>query len=531
MTPSFLKQDFRVRWLAVTGILVLVNILLATTAYRWDLTSDKVYTLSPASRAIVSRLERPLHVKAYFTKDLQAPYNAYEEAVRDKLDEYKAYANGKLVYEFIDPTGDEGLEEEARRFGVSAAKIDFRSRDQREIKTAYMGVAFVYGDTQEVIPIIRNLGSLEYEISRIIRGLTSEQGKQKIGFLQGHGEPDLLRPMPQGGPNPIRQAIDENYEVAAVDMTSSADIPDDIDALIVFAPMEEIPERHQLEIDQFLMQGKPVGFFIPSHTANTRASRLQPINSSLENLLQTYGIKLTKKLVIDRRQNGRTRFPVRQGPLVFQALINYPLFPMTSDFNRDSIIVRDVDAMILPMSQALELTEVARESGGIKATPLIRSSSFSTIKTTGQPPVDPQKLMDKELAKDEQPGPFVLAYTLEGMFDSHWAEQPLPTEDDGTPVNRTIEKKSPETRMIVVGGAEFLRTSAQVFLNMVDWLAQDDELISIRPRAPGSSILESLEPETQRLIGLTNVAGLPALFIIFGLIRWQVRRRTRFSVE
>jgi len=533
ITPGFLRRDFRIRLFALAGILVLGNFLLQGLVFRTDLTRGRIYSLSPSSRAIVERLEQPLQVKAYFTRNLQAPYNAYEQAVRDKLDEYQAFSKGMVRYEFVDPTGDEALEGEAKRFGVMPAQIDYRARGQREIKTAYLGMAFVYGDKQEVIPIVRNVNALEYEISRVLKGLTSEGEKKTIAFLLGHGEPDLVKaPNPQqGGVNPLRQALEENYLVTTVDMSQKAEIPEAVDALVVFAPTQEVPARHQFEIDQFIMSGKPVGFFMPSHVADMRQGRLQPLENGLEPLIEQYGVKLTHDLVIDRRQNGRTQFPVRQGRLTFQAQINYPLHPVATTFDRESVIVRDTEGMGLPMHQALALTDAARGRKDLNTRALISSSEFSTIKRDGAlPPVDPQALKDEEAAKDEQPGPFPLAYTLEGTFPSAWADKPLPNED-GSLDGRTVVKESPSSRLLVVGGGEFVRQSGEVFLNMVDWLAQDEDLIAIRSRGESAAPLKQLEEATQRAIGMANVAGVPLLFVLFGLIRWRVRRRARTALQ
>lgn len=527
MTPGFLRRDFRIRILAVLGILIFGNVLLNSAVVRLDLTKNRIYTLSDASRKTVENLERPLMVKAYFTKDLQPPYNAFEQALKDKLDEYAALSNGKLKYEFKDPTGNAELEEEARRFGISAAKIDFRSRDQREIKTAYLGVAFVYGDKQEAIPIVQNLGGLEYDITRTLRTLTTTAEKKTIGFLTGHGEPDLLRPPQQGGANPLRSILEENYNVANVDMSQKAEIPENISALVVFAPMQEVSARHQFEVDQFLMAGKPVAFFLPSHMADQRSNQLNPLPHNLGGLLEHYGVKLSQQLVLDRRQNGRTQVPIRQGRMVFQALVNYPLHPAVSTFDPDSSIVRQVDAMVLPLQQALSLTDAAKARTDLTARALITSSEFSSVKPVGQlPPLDPQALTDETQAEGEVKGPFPVAYTLEGTFRSQWAEQPLPNED-GTLDGRAVVKESPKNRLLVMGGAEFLRTSGEVFLNMVDWIAQDEDMIAIRSKGESAPPLKTVEPGTQRLIAIANVVGIPVLFVIFGLIRWRVRRRVQ----
>ncbi|MFM7202669.1 MAG: GldG family protein [Myxococcota bacterium] len=525
MTPEFLRRDLRIRLLAVIGCVVMLNVLLASSVWRTDLTRGAAYTLSDASVRAVQKLEKPLTVKAYFTRDLQPPYAGFEQAFRDKLEEYMAHAGGRLKLELKDPTGKPELEEEAQRFGVTAAKIDYRARDQREIKTAYMGATFVYGDKQETIPILRNLNGLEYDITRILKSLTASEEKKTIGFVLGHGEPDLLKPPQQGGSNPLRTILEENYKVTSVDLSQSTEIPADVSALVVFAPMQEVSPRHQFELDQFLMAGKPVGYFLPSHLSDPRMSRLNPIEHKLNDLLSHYGVSLTQQLVLDRRQNARSPFPVRQGRMVFQALINYPLHPVATTFDKESIMVRDVEALPMPMQQALRLTDAAKADTSVVAKALISSSEFSRVKPAGQlPPLDPQALMDEAQSEGEEPGPFALAYTLEGPFKSYWAQKPLPN-DDSSLDGRAVIQESPKNRLLVVGSAEFLRSGGEVFLNMVDWLAQDEDLISIRSKGESAPPLKVIEPESQRLIALANVVGIPLFFVLFGLVRWRLRKR------
>ncbi len=533
-TPAFVRRDYRIRLFAVLGSLIVANYLVYDSVLRVDMTRDKVYTLSPASIQAVRQLEMPLHIKGYFTKDLQAPYNTFEQIVRDKLEEYAAHAGGRIEIDFKDPTGDKALEDEARRFGITPAKIDYRSRDQREIRTAYMGVAFVYGDKQEAIPIVRNLSGLEYDITRAIKSLESSGDKRVIGFVSGHGEPDLLANPPQGGVNPLRQALEENYTLKTVDMSKSPEIPDDVAALVEFAPSQEVPPRHRYELDQYLMSGRPIGFFLQAFVADPKLGRLTPVNHGLESLVESYGVKLTKKLIIDRKQNGMTRFPVRQGRLIFQALINYPLFPKATTFAPDSVIVRNLREIVMPFHQALELVDPLPGAGGadaLSARALISSSPYSVVRSDGAPPLlDPQILSKPDPAKNETKGPFIMAADVEGRFKSHWSDRPLPTdENDPSFSERVTVKESPTTRILVVGGAEWVRSSQVTFLNMVDWLAQDESLISIRSRTIREAPLDAGSTEHQRLIQVANVVGLPVLFIVLGLLGLRLRRHPRID--
>lgn len=526
-TLSRLMWDLRVRLFAFIGILIIGNLLADQWFVRVDLTKDQVYSLSPATREILDNLSRPVEIRAYFTADLQPPYSGYAAAVKDKLEEYRAYAGGKIRFEVKDPTGDEALEEEARRFGITPVKVDFQSRDQREIRKAFLGVAFVSGEKQEALPLLKQLDALEYDFTRSILAVTEDREKKKIGFLTGHNEPDLLRPPPQGGVNQLRMVLEEKYEVAPVNTVEDDTIPDDVDVLVAFAPNQALTEKELFLLDQYLMSGRSAAFFLAGTTVDQRQGRLAPVEHGLGDLLAHYGITVNQDVVIDRTQNGRRQFPIRQGRFVLPMLINYPLIPVSTDLSKDIVITRDMTALAMPFTSSLTLSDALLTGTAGKATVLARSSKGSSRLPSGLPPFDPQALGEAD--PNEVAGPFDLAVAFQGPLQSYYAGKPPP--DDPALAGRTVSPSGPETRLLVIGGAEWLQGGADLFFNAVDWLALDERLISIRSRQVLAPPLEPLAETKEdavvkeRRIQFANVVGLPLLVVLFGLVRWRVRAR------
>ena len=112
-----------IRALLVLGILIVVNVISVRLFERLDLTKQKVYTLSEASKKLVRSFDDRVAVRAYFTEDLPPPYNDNRREVLDILNEYKAYAGGNLQYEFINPEGEKG-EQEAQQQGIPIRNSD-----------------------------------------------------------------------------------------------------------------------------------------------------------------------------------------------------------------------------------------------------------------------------------------------------------------------------------------------------------------------------------------------------------------------
>ncbi|MBU1919864.1 GldG family protein, partial [bacterium] len=180
--------------LVMIAIIIVVNLIGLRLFARADLTDNKIYTLSDASKRLVSNLEDRLTVKAYFTRDLPPPYNANARYVNDALEDYRSYSNGHFHFEFIDPADEEALEKEAQQYRVQPAQVNVVEKDNLQVKKVYMGLVLIYGDKHETIPIIQNVDNFEYEMTSTIKRLTAEK-LPKIGFLGNFNTPDLGQEM------------------------------------------------------------------------------------------------------------------------------------------------------------------------------------------------------------------------------------------------------------------------------------------------------------------------------------------------
>ena len=182
----------------VGAIVVLANTWGAGSFLRLDLTEDKLFSLDLATRVLVSKVERPLTAKVYFTKGLQAPYNNHEQVLVDTLEDMRAYSGGLMDIEVTDPTNLKELEEEARRFGIEPIQYRYRGEGVTEMRKVHMGLALVYGDKQEILPAITDVSNIEYELARAMKGLVTDEERRTIGWTTANGEPNLLAA--QAGP-------------------------------------------------------------------------------------------------------------------------------------------------------------------------------------------------------------------------------------------------------------------------------------------------------------------------------------------
>jgi len=216
--------------------LVVFNLVSSDLFGRIDLTENRVYTLSDVTKDVLRNLEETLTIKAYFTRELPAPYNNIARYVEDQLAEMKAYGGGRFRYDFLDPADEEELKKEAEKFRLEPIQVNVMEKDKVEFRLAYLGMVLIYEDRQEVIPVVQSLENLEYEVLSKIKRVTSEEA-QTIGFIEGHDELMLRQDLTR-----IDRELRKLYELKAVDLSARYSIPDDIDLLCLIGPKKDIPE-------------------------------------------------------------------------------------------------------------------------------------------------------------------------------------------------------------------------------------------------------------------------------------------------
>ncbi|MBF0523512.1 MAG: GldG family protein [Deltaproteobacteria bacterium] len=502
----------------VVCLVVLVNSISFNTFTQLDLTRAGLYTLSPASKKIFENLNDNVLVKVFFTPDLPSPYNNNARYLRDMLQEFKAFSNGKLKFEFIDPGTDPKSEEQAKRLGVQPIQINVMRKDKFEVKQVYMGMSFLYLDKSETIPVVKGAGGLEYDITSTIKKLTSDKAV-KIGLLA----PQSSSMMGQGGRayNRLSQLLAKNYQVVPLTLDKEKPIDKDTDLIILAGPEQPLEPWQEYRLDQFIMGGGKVAFFIEKVNANLQYSMARAVNKEMDPWLENYGFKVNNDLIIDVK-NARITIQQQSGGMTIANMVNYPFFPVISEFPKDSPIVRDLSDLTLFFTSSIEKSKQAGEQ--VVFTPVAKSSSNSGVMTDPFA-IDPYQKFTREQFNGSAK---TLVATVTGAFKSFFKDG-LPKE---IKEDKDRIKEGKKTRLVVVGDARILEDdfassrSNMVFIqNAVDWLAQEEDLIAIRSKGEVMAPLTEISDGAKILIKYVNVMAAPILFILFGLIYWQAGKR------
>ncbi len=509
----------------VAAILLIINLIAVNLFTRADLTQNKIFTLSDASKDLVGNLKDRLTIKAYITDDLPSPHNGDARYLKDLLDDYKAYSNGMLHYEIIDPAKAD-KEQEAINYGIPAVQFNVFRNDKTEFIKGYKGLVMLYGEKQESIPFIESTQNLEYDISRDIKKMISYK-QPFIGFTIGNGEPDMT-----GRLSTAYQILQQEYKVQFMDLDNLRELPNTLDALFIVSPKKKLSDWELYLIDQFIMRGGKVAFLLDQFDVNIQKSLVTPIDNNLKGLLNWYGIGIKNNLVIDEQCNVIPVMRTVQGYRI-QSLAQYPFYLKVSNFNKNNPIVKGLNSLDLLYTSEIDVNVPVQD--GITRYALMRSSDLAGVRTL---PVDisPEKQYTQSDFKESQ---LPLAEVLTGRFSSLYKDRPVPeyngpdTTVDSTPP-KFLDYGLEDSRLVVVGSGTFIsddfarNKSAFVFLmNLADWMTQEKGLIAIRSRGATVRTLEPVGDSTKTMIKYLNIAGMPLLVVIFGIFRWQYRRRKR----
>jgi gliding-associated putative ABC transporter substrate-binding component GldG len=507
----------------IVVILLVLNLISVNLFGRLDLTDGNIYSLSQSSKDMVRSLDDRITIKCYFSEDIPQPYNANARYLKDQLSEYKAYAGGKLTYSFIDPV-KEGKEQEARTYGIPPVPIQTLAKDKMEIKNVYMGLAVLFADSKEVIPVVQNIATLEYEITRAIRKLT-RRSTPTVGFVTGHGELSLDKDLTY-----VNKVLAQEYQVRPLELRTMSSIPADITTVYVIGPKTPFSDWELYLLDQFLMRGGKLGLLIDKVDAQIQQGTANPQDPGLDPFLANFGFGISNNMLIDV-QSSQVAVAQQQGQFRFQSLKEYPFFPKLIDFSKNNLIVKGLEALNLIYASSLDTTGFG--SSGLVYEVLARTSKRSGIQT---PPynIDPFR---KWTQTDFNYGPLPVGVAITGNFKSFFAGKPKPTPDTMTtasPMAETRLDAGDKGRMVVWGDADFItdqvlrdQSNLIMFQNMTDWLSEDEGLISIRSKDVTARPLRAVEDSTRGIVKFLNIFLMPLLVVLFGVARWQIRKQNR----
>jgi len=540
---------YSLAWLFILlGWLMVLNYLSNKFFYRLDLTSGKAYTLSKSTKAILKGLTQPVSITFYASGNFPPALKSDINQTRDLLSEYQIYSRGKLKFEMINPDTNPGLQEKLKTREVEPIQFQVRGASEFSLRQGYMAIEINYLDQRQLFPNALDMADFEYAMSSAILKLTSEKNIG-VAFLTGHNEPDSFQKLKK-----MRAAVEQQYVFTTVDTTDGEPVAEDVSVLLVIGP-SRVPDLDKYALDQFLMRGGKIIFLVDGTEVAEEYLMAFPKDDGLDDLLASYGVKRNHDLVLDIFNE---KVAYRQG--MFQLIQPYPLWvkmniPKLEAANilPASQIINSLGSVTLPWASSLELNSSVQ---GIKATELLKSSPKSWVQT-GQFSLDPNRLPPPLPMTGMGEKSRLLGVLVEGSFKSFFAGKPEPKPAQGGTESKKESKEKPArldqskpTSIIVVNNSRFIRddyiglgdSNLDLVLNSIDWMTWGGKLIGVRSRIstdrPFNQDINMCL--SQRTCGTGSVVKLltarllgpfvlPLAVIIYGLARFQLRRRAKRS--
>jgi ABC-type uncharacterized transport system involved in gliding motility auxiliary subunit len=492
-------------------ILIAFNVITAAFKQRVDLTEDNLYTLSDGTRAILQKIDAPVKIRLYCTRDnsMPVPLKAHAQRIEDLLAEFRQAAGGRLTIEKLDPQPDSDAEDAAKMDGVEGQMIDLGD-------PIYLGLSVTCLENRQSIPFLPpdRERLLEYDIARLIARTVNPE-KPVLGVMSAlpifGGENEMMMMQGMGGrqePWAFYTELQRDFEVRRVEITAEK-IDDDLKVLLVVYP-KDISEQTQFTLDQFVLRGGRLIAFLDPFSIADRHGAQNPMmgmlesSASMDKLLGAWGIKFESEKVVadmnfvtDLNRNGYAE----PAPAVLS------LSPL--GINGEDALTSQLDSFLLAYA------------GVFSGTPAEGLTQTVLLKTTTK-----SQLIDKMLAETaggrfaeqfaasgmEQP----LAIRLAGKFKTAFpngkpgGETPAPDAKDKkkdaaktSPKSEYLKESSEEGTVILIGDADMLydplcvqvqnffgqrfvrlmNGNLSLVQNMVEQLSGDSNLIGVRSRA------------------------------------------------
>jgi ABC-2 type transport system permease protein len=535
-------------------VLVFINLLASRFFFRLDLTQEKKYTLSKTTKEYLKSLDDIVYFKIFLEGDLPAEYRKLHNAIRDMLEEFRAYNKSHIQFDFIDPFSGKDKRSMQDIYAELTGKGLYPTVDQRldvssQERKIIWPCALAYYKDKEVpinfvqafqqinkeILINQAIENLEFNLVDAIRRLVVKE-KPTVALLEGHGE---AKPMLV---DYLTRSLADYYVVKRVKINHQLKALQGIKTLIIINPDSVFDEKDKFIIDQFIMKGGRVLWLVNGAVTAIDSLRSRPEvpaianDINLEDMLFKYGVRINYNLLLDLNS---CPIPIKTGEEGGQPVFNYYnfyYFPAISN-PKGHPIVRNINAIRFEFPSTLDTIFVP----GIKKTILLTSSPFSRIQNTPTL-VSLRVLQEEPTKKFFNKSNLPIAVLLEGRFQSVFTHRLPPEIEQDSGIG--FRPQGEPTRMIVVSNGnvaqnQFVYQQGSFYtfplgydrytritygnkdfvLNCISYLTDDKNVLDIRSREVKIRLLDKAKVKKYKsFVVVINVVGPILLIVLLGII-------------
>jgi gliding-associated putative ABC transporter substrate-binding component GldG len=564
-----MKKNLSSNFNLLVLVLVLfgINLLASFFHSRIDLTKEKRYTLSKATKDLLGNLDEPVRIDVFFKGNYPAGFKKIVNSVQEFLQETREYSHGNITVRYTDPLKDLVNDSLAGRFadsmdyfyGLRPYTIQAPSKvgDEINVKRVLPGAVIHYKDTAigvNVFKGIKNYGTeqeqlaalyndveatLEYKFASAIQKITSTK-KPLIGYTLGNGE--------IWGPNvddAVRTLI-HDYKFDTVNLKQIPYIPSVFNALVILKPTKAFSDEDKLKIDQYVMRGGKIFWMIDNMYAEfdslykSHGFIAFDRGLNLEDILFRYGVRLNENLLQDMQCDKLGQID----PNTQQTrLVDWPFFPILNGTNNP--ISKNLDGVRAMFPNTLDTVK----ADGIRKTFLLRSSANARV-LTAPAKIDYEFLQIAPDIKEFTVHDTSVAALLEGKFKSLYSGRIPKSFADSMNAYHVQVKDicDSTTKMIVVADGDiatnlvsqqsgpmpmgynfytnYTFSNKEFFTNCLEYLVNPSGILETRAKEFTLRLLDLKRVKKQKATWQFINIALPVLIVIlFGFIYQQFRRK------
>ncbi|MCB0805145.1 MAG: gliding motility-associated ABC transporter substrate-binding protein GldG [Bacteroidales bacterium] len=575
-----IKRSNIIQLILGLAIIVLVNAIGYYIFTRIDLTAEKRYTLSEPTKEMLKNLDDIVFFQVYLEGDFPSGFKRLRRETKEMLDQFRAYSD-YIQYEFINPSSSDDPQERNAVYqrlverGLNPTDLQVNTNEGKSQKIIFPGAIASFKSKELPIELLvsqmgqppeevlnSSIQNLEFNLANTIRKLTTVN-KPKVAFIEGHGELSLLETAD------AHRALQEYYQVERIrldgklnsltarEQVDSTQIAtrNKYDAIIIAKPDSVFTEKDKFIIDQFIMRGGKVLWLIDPvfasmdsiQFASTTVGITNDIN--LQDQFFKYGVRLNNNLVMDL---NALPIPLKTGDVGGAPQIEFfpwYYFPIINPL-LDHPIVKNLNAIKTEFISSIDTVKLP----GVRKTVLLRSSQYARTKNA---PVlisldILQKDPDRRLYNQQN---LPVAVLVEGKFESLYNNRIPPNMRDAEEIGFVPESRP--VKMIFVADGDVIKNQVRntengpmpfplgydrytqqqfgnrdFILNAMNYLVDDNNLVSIRSRELKLRLLDRTKINNNRIFWQVFNTLLPVLLIlIFGIVKFIVRKRKYTSTR
>ena len=545
-------------YIFITGLFLCLYGALYERPVRWDLTDDRHYSLSEASKNLLRATDAPVEVTLLLDGELNAGFRRLKKATEESLEEMGVYSDLRLSKASNQP------KDYTDSLGLRPIVIHEREQNGKTAQTTVYPYALMrYKGRMAVVSLLKNtrglsgeenlnasIEQLEFAFMEALHQLQQTEAP-RIAILEGHNEPD------EAHTYDLMSALSKYFQVdrGAIEASSQPSpegkgvdlhMLDPYKAILIISPQTAFSDTERFVIDQYIMRGGTVLWALDGVRFSEEVLQQEgftpivALDLGLTEMLFRYGVRINPALVQDIQclsipvnvSTDPQQPNLQPMPWTFAPLL------LTSE---GSPVTRGLGQV---MSTFVSPIDAVGGEDGIEKRILLATSTASRVTAT------PGEVNLSDMNPDLNAFQYQyvpVAVSLEGVFGSAYAHRMVPegvTDNGQTPV---IIKRSAQTRQVVIGSGSILLNETQrsmplpmgydrysgmqfsnrdLVVNALLWMTDSEGLIGLREKTVTMRLINDRRAHEQRAqVQIISTVSPVALLALIGGLVWIIRKR------